>query len=173
MKKIKIKLEESSIDAAIKALAEYKKKLKVKKQRLIEELAYVGLSKATVTFSSADYDGLNDVEVTVEKISENKVAIVARGNAVAFIEFGTGVFNPEHPFADDLGMKHGTYGQGKGKSESWGYYGVAGTNGRYIKTTDRGDLYVTKGNPPALAMYYAEQEVLNKIREVAVKVFND
>ena len=172
MKKIKIKLEESSIDAAIKALAEYKKKLKVKKQRLIEELAYVGLSKAAVTFSSADYDGLNDVEVTVEKISENKVAIVARGNAVAFIEFGTGVFNPEHPLADDLGMKHGTYGQGKGNRKAWVYYGVKGKNGISI-SEDREGTDLTYGNPPALAMYYAEQEVLNKIREVAVKVVND
>ena len=166
-----MRLGESSIDEAIKALAEYRKAFGIKKQRLIEALAGIGLSVASVTFSTAQYDGVNDVEVSVKKLSSSKVAIIARGNAVAFIEFGTGVLNPEHPQADELGMKHGTYGQGKGKNASWGYYGEGGTSGRLVKTTGKGNLYITKGNPPAKAMYFAEQEILDKIREAAVEVF--
>ena len=54
------------------------------------ELARIGMQEASVRFSTAQYDGTNDSNVTIEK-TQNGYNVVANGNAVAFIEFGAGV----------------------------------------------------------------------------------
>ena len=70
-----------------------------------------------------------------------------------------------------MGAVRGGYGQGKGNQSSWGYYGEAGTNGRIIKTTDKGDLVITRGNPPARAMYEADKAIMSQILKIAKEVF--
>ena len=107
---IRLKLKRDSIDAAIREVKEYREGLVVKAAALSRCLAEIGAEVARVRFTEAAYDGNNDVTVHME-FDGNKAAIVAGGEAVAFIEFGAGVYFPEHPSGL---FAHGTYGQGKG-----------------------------------------------------------
>lgn len=171
---MEIRVSVSGVDRLISKLKSYQKSLKSKQKLLMEKLAEIGIDVATVRFQTAQYDGENDV--LVEKVpqwsGDNKLIISATGNSITFIEFGTGVhYAEQHPRAMEFGAVRGEYGQGKGSQDSWGYYGVPGTNGRAIKTNEKGTLVVTHGNPPARAMYDAGKEMRNRIIEVAREVF--
>ena len=115
MKVIKIKI--GDVGKAIQELEAYKKWLAEKTKSFLERLVALGVEVASARFSQAVYDGTNDVEVQAPQwVGENKMLLVARGNAVTFIEFGTGVrFMSTHPLAMDKGAIRGEYGKGKGK----------------------------------------------------------
>lgn len=159
---ITIGLSTSSIDNAIKELKEYKISLDLKKDRLLEELANIGVKEASVRFTSAMYDGVNDSTVTLEP-APGGYAIVAEGNAVAFIEFGAGVYyNSGEPYPNPrpsgvVGI--GEYGKGHGRRQAWGF------------TDASGELVITHGNPAAMPMWYASEEMRNKILKIAKEVF--
>jgi hypothetical protein len=68
-------------------------------------------------------------------------------------------------------MMRGKYGQGKGSRDSWGYYGIPGTNGHVLKETDKGTVVLTNGNPPARAMYDSVKEMRSRILSVAREVY--
>ncbi len=167
------------ITIKINGLDELKKKIATKRdnfdqkaQVFLKRLAEAGLVVADAQFRTAQYDGTNDVVVKVETLDQNHIAVVANGQAVAFIEFGTGItYTEQHPKADEMGAIRGSYGQGKGNNESWTYYGETGTDGVVVRESDNGAVIRTKGNPPARAMYYASQEMLNKIQQIAKEVF--
>lgn len=164
----------TNADALISQLKKYRESLENKMHLLLERLAAIGIDTADVRFRTAQYDGDNDVVVSnaPEWEGENELIISATGNAVTFIEFGTGVhYAEEHPAAERVGAVRGQFGQGKGSRDSWGYYGNPGTNGRVIKETDKGQVVITHGNPPNRAMYDAAKEMRNRIVEVAREVF--
>lgn len=160
--KIKMSLNEKSITKAIQEIERYKKWVKEKTDMLTERLALIGAKEASVRFANAIYDGDNDVEVEVNPIS-NGWAIVAQGQAVAFIEFGAGVYhNPSEPYPEPrpngiVGI--GEYGKGKGKSKTWGFY------------DDSGELVLTHGNPAAMPMWYASEEMRRELLKIAREVF--
>ncbi len=169
-----MKIKVTGIDRLISKLEANRKSLEEKQHRLLEELAKVGIEIADVKFSTAQYDGDNDVVVnsSPEWVGDNKLFITASGNAVTFIEFGTGVhYVEQHPKGTELGAIRGAYGRGKGSRDSWGYYGSPGTNGQVVKETDKGAVILTHGNPPARAMYDAAKEMRNQIADIAREVF--
>lgn len=138
----------------------------------LQKLADIGVEVAKATFTTAQYDGVNDVKVTSQWINDNTIQIIASGHAVTFIEFGTGItYSEQHPLASEMGAIRGSFGKGKGSKSSWTYYGTRGTNGRFIRSSDKGDVYRTSGNPPARAMYLASKEIKQKILEVCKEVF--
>lgn len=166
----------SGIDKAIKDLESYKVSLIAKKREFLTKLAEIGIETATIGFSNAIYDGDNDVVVqkTPEWIDENTLQIVASGTTVLFIEFGTGVhYTEQHPKADELGFTRGTYGQGKGSQDMWGYYGSAGTNGIVRTKADGSYVVLTHGNPPARAMWEASEQIKSRILEIAKEVYGN
>lgn len=162
------------LEELINRIESYKSSLPAREREYLERLAEIGVDVAKVRFSSAQYDGTNDVKVNAPQwVDGNRIAVCASGNAVTFIEFGTGVFYTEqHPLANEMGMERGGFGQGKGSQSTWGYYGEGGTNGKFLKSTDKGDLYITHGNPPARAMYEASKEMRDKALEIAKEVFS-
>lgn len=131
-------------------------------KQLLEELANIGLKEAQVRFTNAMYDGVNDSEVTLDAI-ENGYRIVAKGKAVAFIEFGTGVYyNPTEPYPNprpDGIVGIGEYGKGYGKRQAWGF------------KNESDELVITHGNPAAMPMWYASEEMRNSILKISKKVF--
>lgn len=175
MKKIKIRLgSQKSINAAI---AELDRELKTREQKLntfIERLAEIGRQTAAEIFATAQYDGTNDIVVTAEKTARG-YKVVASGNAVAFIEFGSGVTMP--PYPADAAVQHGrgVYGRGQGANEKgWIYVGEQGTGGIPVmsrKGEVRPGVYRTKGNPPAAAMYYAVRAMQEAAPQIAREVF--
>lgn len=169
-----MRIRAMGLSNAISKLKAYQKSLDGKKRRLLEKLAEIGIDVATLKFTEAEYDGEHDVVVnkSPEWVDDNKLFITATGNSVLFIEFGTGVYYAEqHPKGAELGMIRGTYGQGKGSQNTWGYYGVPGKYAISAKDTDKGTLVLTHGNPPARAMYDAGKDMRDVILRAAREVF--
>lgn len=138
----------------------------------LQKLAEIGVTVAQAKFSTAQYDGINDVQVSSQWINDNTIQIIASGKTVTFIEFGTGsTYAEQHPLAEEMGAVRGSYGKGKGSKSSWTYYGDQGTNGQFIRSSDKGNVYRTRGNPPARAMYLASKEIKQKISDVCKEVF--
>ena len=169
-KTIKMELSTSSIDKAIKELEKFKHDCLDKEKRMLEALANIGVREASVRFTTAMYDGINDVTVSLEK-TDNGYAIVASGQAVAFIEFGTGVYhNTSEPYPNsrpDGIVGIGEYGKGMGKRRAWFYKGEPGTNGEVQKN----GVVKTRGNPAAMPMWYASEEMKRSILQIAREVF--
>ena len=170
---IKVRLTESSINNAIKEVKKYKEWLKSRTEKFIEELSNEGVIISSAKFSQAIYDGTNDVSVSVEKRSENKVAVVAIGKATLFIEFGTGVKYPnDHPEAAQHGMNRGEYGYKLGRLEiGWRYKGEPGTNGEVITEGKHTGEIHTYGNPANMCMYLTVKELKQKFEEIARRVY--
>ena len=161
-KVIKLGLSVDSIDNAIKEVKAFRDSLEAKKYRLLEELTKIGLSEASVRFTTADYDGVNDSNVRAE-LTHFGYRIIAEGHAVFFIEFGAGVYhNPVEPYPNPrpegvVGI--GEYGKGYGKRPAWGF------------RDESGELVITRGNPAAMPMWYASEEMRSKIQKIAQEVF--
>lgn len=159
---IQMTLGTSSIKDAIKELKAYRDSLEQKKDRLLEKLANIGVREASVRFTTAMYDGVNDSSVSLETI-DNGYAIVAAGHAVAFIEFGAGVYhNPGEPYPNPrpegiVGI--GEYGKGRGKQQTW------------VFRDEAGEKVFTHGNPAAMPLWYASEEMRSKITQIAKEVF--
>ena len=155
-------LSTASIDNAIKELKAFQVSLDQKKDKLLEELANIGVKEASIRFTTAMYDGVNDSSVTLETTSDG-YCIKAEGKAVAFIEFGAGVYhNPGEPYPNPrpsgiVGI--GEYGKGRGKRQAWGF------------KDESGELVITHGNPAAMPMWYASEEMRSKILKIAREVF--
>ena len=159
---IRVGLSSQDINSAIKELNRYKQDFLKREKRLLEGLAEIGLKEASVRFTTAMYDGTNDVSVRLDT-TNNGYAIVAEGKAVAFIEFGAGVYhNGSEPYPNPrpsgiVGI--GEYGKGKGKQKAWGYM------------DENNELVITRGNPAAMPMWYASEEIKNSVLKVVKEVF--
>lgn len=154
--------DKKSIDAAIKKLKQYEKDFKQKETEFVRRLVEIGVTVATTGFATADYDGVNDVLIA-DTQNGSRAAVIAYGETVGFIEFGTGVRNPEW---DSTGMEytppaHGTYGKGLGKNP----------HGWYFKQSDGASARHTYGNPPAEAMLTARDRMIESVVQVAKEVW--
>lgn len=167
---IQMSLSSSSIQNAIKELDNYKRELLNKEKILLEKLRDIGVGEASVRFTTAAYDGVNDVSVTYSP-ADKGYAIMAKGQAVAFIEFGTGVYynsGEPYPIPRPEGIVGiGEYGKRRGQGRAWFYQGDAGTNG----IPQDGGLVKTRGNPAAMPMWYASEEMRKSILKIAREVF--
>lgn len=171
--RFKIGIDGSGIDEFIKGIDEYKKWLERGAKRLVQNLIDEGYQIASVGFQSAQYDGVNDSGVFVEDRGDMTKAVVAIGNVVLFIEFGTGVTYPDnHPEAAANGMIRGGYGQGKGKNQSWTYYGEPGTNGQVVRVGPKGQTVVTRGNPANKPMYEAMKHIKERFPQMVKEAFS-
>lgn len=151
-----------SINEALKQLKQYQKDFQVKEELFVKRLAEIGVSVATTGFALADYDGVNDVQVTMTQ-SGASAKVIAYGETVGFIEFGTGVRNPEW---DNSGMEytppeHGTYGKGMG----------ARSSGWFFKQNEGGAARHTYGNHPAEAMRTARDTMIERVTQIAREVW--
>lgn len=159
---ITMSLSSKSIQSAIKELKAYRRSLDAKLDELLEKLGEIGVKEASVRFTTAMYDGVNDSSVTLEPIKDG-YCIKAEGRAVAFIEFGAGVYhNPGEPYpnprpAGIVGI--GEYGKGYGKRQAWGF------------RNDDGELVITHGTPAAMPMWYASEEMRSAIKAKFLEVF--
>ena len=151
-----------SIDRAKRLLEQYKNDFRTKEELFVRRLAEIGVSVARAGFSMADYDGTNDVQVDMTQ-NGTKATVLAFGETVGFIEFGTGVKFPEwdNSDMDYTPPKHGTYGKGQGKNPY----------GWYFKTSDGAKARHTYGNYPAEAMRTARDEIIERVMQIAREVW--
>ena len=156
-------LDIKSINQAIKQIEVYRQEFEQKEQEFVRRLAEVGVSVATTGFQVADYDGENDVVVTMNQ-SGTQATVIASGATVGFIEFGTGVRYPEWSGdgSDYTPPKHGTYGKGKGASpHGWWFTATSGA----------GASQHTYGNMPAEAMLTARDRMIEQVVKIAREVW--
>lgn len=151
-----------SIDTAIKMLKQYENDFLRKEAEFIRRLKEIGVSVATAGYASADYDGVNDVLVA-ETQNGNRAAVIAYGQTVGFIEFGTGVKYPEWSGENTTFTppRHGTYGKGKG----------ANPHGWFFKQHEGAGARHTYGNPPAEAMLTARDRMVESVIQIAREVW--
>ncbi len=163
-KTIKVRLTEQSIKNAIRELESYKAWVEEKEAELRQRLAQRGATVASIQFARAVYNGVNKVRVRVDDTGSVAV-IYAEGEAVAFIEFGSGrKHGYGHPDAAKHGFGPGTWSDGPDGKGHWD-----DPNGWWIpKEKGGGHSY---GNPPAMAMYNAVQAIAESVTEIAREVF--
>lgn len=156
MRKISFSLNESSINNAIAQLEGIEKRLDGECKQLALNLAKYGYYIARVGFTNAVYEGKNDVKVSVEELP-GAYLIKAEGEAVCFIEFGTGV-GATSPHGGEYGFTPGSWSETHAKQFSEHGYWFYG--GKYLK-----------GTPSNNCMYNAEKEVRQEIKTFAKGVF--
>jgi len=150
-----------SINNAIKQIEVYQREFEVKEQEFVKRLAEIGLSVARTGYQVADYDGEKDVVVSMNQAG-TQATIVASGQTVGFVEFGTGVKYPEWSGnnVDFTPPPHGSYGKGKGKNpHGWWFTAGAGASQH------------TYGNMPAEAMLTARDRMIEQVTRIAREVF--
>jgi hypothetical protein len=155
--------DQDSIKNAIAQVKQYRKDFEAKEKEFVRRLGELGVSVAGVGFATADYDGVNDVVVKLEQRGAH-VTVIASGTTVGFIEFGTGIRNPEW---DNSGMeytppKHGTYGKGHGKRSHGWFFKPNGSEGA---------AQHTYGNIPAEAMRTARDVMVERVAQIAREVW--
>lgn len=172
--KISVPLSTSGIRDAISQVKQYKAELDSRLNLFVKRLAEEGLEVAKIRFASAEYAGTNDVSVSVEQNGHN-AKIIASGNAVAFIEFGTGVSHPHYPGSAAAPYPHGSFGKGLGKNKSWIYRGEQGKSGEPVlnrRGVPRSGVFKTSGNPPAMAMWNATETMASRIQAIWLEVMS-
>lgn len=178
--KIKVRLSDAGLKQAEEDIRKYKTTLNQKAQLFARALADKGLAVAKIRFSNAQYAGKNDVKCEVSQ-NGTSCTILAEGQAVAHIEFGTGVTHQGWgaagtvgplPLPDNIG-EHGTYGKENGKHKRWYYYGESGNAGTPVKEVDgNGQLNYTSGNDAAMAMWGAVEEMASQVEATWREVWN-
>lgn len=160
MKKITVELDAKSINKAIRDIRKLDAEWNRKTNEVIRRLAEIGATKASLGFSRAVYTGDNDVSISVKPI-ENGYEIIASGEAVLFIEFGSGVtYGYGHP--EPMGYGPGTY-PGKGHWND--------PNGWHLPKSKGGTH--TYGNPPSATMYQTGKELQQEVLRIAQEVFGN
>jgi hypothetical protein len=172
-KVVHVPLTEEGIDSAIEELKRFQKWIEDGTKKLIQLMGEKGAEFAQANYDEALYAGTNDVKVTAVVVGDNKVEIRADGSAVLFIEFGTGINNPNsHPDPLAANYPHGQFGYKLGQLEKgWRYpeKNGGGDSGLAWPDPNHEGYLKTQGNPANMSLYDArtqlEDEYLNLVRE--------
>ena len=165
MKTISVPASAKGIATLEKRIDNYIKKLDRKADELAKRLAELGVTQATSYFDMAQYDGIKDHILTVEQVGDKQYKVLASGETVLFVEFGTGITyqSPPHPEVGNFGA--GTYEPNFGHwddPEGW------------FLPRSKGGRQHTFGNPANAPMYntvrYLEQEFERIVQEVFANV---
>lgn len=161
---MEIKVDLTNIDKAISDLEGYKKTFSENVTQFVKEVTEVGTDKAQQSFRIAQYDGVNDVTV-YKQVYKKAGVITARGEALLFIEFGTGL-EAQNP--RDIPMDLYTYAYMPGSwsigPEGKGHWD--NPNGWYYSHGNR-----SFGNPANKCMYNAAKEMERMAPKIAREVF--
>lgn len=154
--------DKKSIAKAEKLVRQYKKDFEVKEREFCRRLAEIGVQLAGDIYSVSDIDGEHDFSVYLQK-TENGYSVIAEGRTIGFLEFGTGIRNPEW-HGDGLEYTppaHGTYGKLQGKNP-WGWW---------FKSQEYGVAMHTYGNPPAEGLLTARNTMVEQAITIAREVW--
>lgn len=176
-KTISIDLSLKGIQDLKQYLLDYADSLKNKLDRFVYELANEGIPVVESNMAEASYtydekgiqSGSDTTHKTYVKLNSfgnyAKATLIVEGAEVLFIEFGAGVSqnvkagSTTHPLGAQYGFLIGSYGQGHGAQNVWGYY------------ADSGELVLTRGTKATMPVYKASLEIENSVVEIAKRVF--
>lgn len=157
MKTITLELSTQSCQKALKELQQYEKQIKPKLDEVCKRLAEIGAQEAQRFFDMAE-NGNGGTTVTTKKI-ENGWAIVAEGESVYFVEFGTGdAATTTHGFSVSVPVYSGSYSeQHAQKYSTCGYWYYGGE-----KLTE---------TPIYAPMYHADKKMREEAPRIMKEVF--
>ena len=171
-------LDSESIKKLNKELMAFRTKAKRDVKNICNRLAEIGKSRAEIEFAAVPYDGEKDVSLSVGFHKAygaksfgfsawgaayfNVTVLSATGETVYFLEYGSGAFQPPYAGETTPGLERGSWSlseKGKGHWDD--------PNGWYVSHGVK-----SWGNPPANAMYHAEQEIRRNADRVIQEVLN-
>ena len=151
--------DQASLKRAAEQIRAYEKRFREKQEIFVKRLADECVKVIQAKYAPPQPYAGQQVDIEVNAVFEGLSAtIVASGETLLFLEFGTGVTHREASYGP---FKHGTYGQGKGRQKIWGFY----LNG------DKESLVLTSGNDPIEAFPAAERRIEEIFANVAREVF--
>lgn len=138
------------------AIRQLEKVMNGKSDEACMRVAEYGAKVASERFVAAapSYDGNYDVSVVAESIP-NGARVHASGQSVAFVEYGAGAIYPNYPGVDPYGR--GSWSMGPDGKGHWN-----DPNGWYYAHGKK-----SWGNPPAAAMFHAEQAMRDNASDIA------
>lgn len=142
------------------AIRELEKVTRGKADEACMRVAEYGAKEARERFAAAasSYDGNYDVNVVAEA-TPSGARVHAFGQTVLFAEYGAGASFPNYPGVDPYGR--GSWSMGPNGKGHWN-----DPNGWYYAHGKK-----SWGNPPAAAMFHAEQAMRDNASEIARGVF--
>ena len=159
-KTVEISLSVASCDKALRDIEKYKKTIVPKLDEICKRLAEIARNVAQEIFNDPyiAHEGNGGVEVTVNKI-ENGYSIVAQGESVYFVEFGTGdAATSNHGYTVSVPIYPGSFSEQNAQKYSeykfWWY------NGDKLTET-----------PTYAPMYYAGKAIRENAKRIAEEVF--
>lgn len=181
-KTVKINIwDASSVQNAIYELEKFQHKLEDFPKKLVSILLKRGVDIARYQFENAVYAGENDTKIHTDISDDGKSArIYAMGQAVLFIEFGTGVFK-DSAMEEVMNIQsgsvfaHGEYGKGKAKNpKGWAYVGNIGKNPPGDTYTSKdGRVVRTMGNHANSSLWNTRKALQNILDDAVREAWND
>lgn len=159
-----MRINARGLTKALRDVEKRKTNTETKVREVLEQLVNDGYNVASARFSMMPYDGNKDVHLGIQWESDRFVTLYAEGEAVLFIEFGSGARDGYgHPQAQEFGYGPGTWSNnealgGKGHWDD--------PNGWYYKHNTK-----SYGNPPARAMYSASTHLRARAEQIIRGVF--
>lgn len=138
----------------------------------LQALANWGATSAQAKFDLAYIAGVSDVNVRIDDITDEgtikKIRVIAEGETVLFIEFGTGIHypddHPENDVVNSVGMGRGSFGRHQGLNpDGWYYYGEPGDLGKPVKN----GFVHTVGQPASMSMYETKKFLESELTKIA------
>lgn len=166
---IKCNLSQKSIGNAIKELKAYQNSLRDKNEVFLKRLCELGIPviDENIMLAQGHSDRNHNTYIKINRFENYAQAtLVCEGSGLLFIEFGAGIsYNTPagtspHPKGEEFGYTIGSYGQGKGKNESWVY------------VADSGEWVRSYGTKATMPVYKASVEIMQNIRRIAKEVFS-
>lgn len=167
MRTITLELSQASCKKALKELEKYQKEIKPKLDEVCKRLAQIGCDAANQHYAEASADsartGNSGVTAFVVPLSSGDgYKIVAQGEDVYFIEFGTGnsagMFYGDGLPSTSVPVYPGSYSeQNAGMYAKWGYWFYQGQ--------------IMSSTPVYMPMYYAGKAIRENEKRIAQEVF--
>lgn len=167
-KTIKGTLSVKSIKQMQRELERYRQSIVDKNAVFLSRIAQAGIEviDEKIAESRGDSDKNHNTRFVVRTFDGHSEAkLVCEGVDILFIEFGAGVHyngpagSSPHPLGPEFGYTIGSFGEGNGKYDNWGYYDESGA------------LHISHGTEATMPMYHAAETMRQKVIEIAKEVF--
>lgn len=157
MKAITLELSPASCNKALKELEKYQKEIKPRLDEVCKRIAEVGRDEAQHFFDMAE-NGNGGTAVSVSKI-DNGYSVIAEGEKVYFVEFGTGdAVTGSHGFQTSVPIYSGSYSETH--EQKYSVYGYWYYGGEKLTET-----------PIYAPMFHAEKKMREEMPRIVREVF--
>lgn len=180
MAEIKVDLTQKSIKAAIKRLKNLKQHIEPLQQKILDDIAEVGLEEINKSLSSSNFE-FSEPVTAFSRIESGKLEIGIQGSQAIYEEFGTGTLGQQNPHDLKGNFSLNNYNSGETirnnrKTDSEGIkipYPTSDGSGTIIPVEGlywtykyNGQKIYTQGRPAGAHVYKASQRIKKNIKKI-------